>query len=369
MSAFNRFNILNDDADDSPSPRKTATAPQPPLPIETKTQKSGGPAARSGRYYARGGAPKPVEPPVEETQAAPVRFDRTEGRPGVSAGLMKRADRGRGRGEGRGRGRGASGNKDRHSRTAIVTSSPHALVFSDSDKQVNQGWGADTGRAELASDRQADADVAAESQTPAEGGADWGAGGEASWGAAGDATADVTAEGGAAAATGADGEQKAARAAPEEEKTITYDEYLKSKTNTLSDLVGAVESRRANEGAEEDLFKDAQVLLKPEEEYFNKPKSNRVKSQKEQKEKITIEIDGQFSEPPGGRGARGGRGRGAPRGRGGRGRGGRGGYGGYANGANGAPGVDVEDTSAFPTLDAPLRNKERTTRKPVKQDS
>lgn len=151
---------------------------------------------------------------------------------------------------------------------------------------------------------------------------------------------------------------------------MTLDEYLSKKTDGLSGIIGSTQPRKANEGAGEDLFAGAQQLLREEEEvddfYVGKPKAQRAPKAKEVKEKITIEIDGQFADanPRGGRGrGRGDRGgfRGDSRGgdgfRGGRGdfrgRGGdrRGGRGGFRGGRNDGPrAVNVDDKMAFPSL-------------------
>ncbi len=51
---------------------------------------------------------------------------------------------------------------------------------------------------------------------------------------------------------------------------MTLDEYLAQKDQSaLAELVGSVGRRKANEGAGEDLFKDAkQVTQEEEEAYF-----------------------------------------------------------------------------------------------------
>lgn len=55
-------------------------------PKKAQQQQKTGPASRSGRYYARGGGPKPqaAETTVDESSVPTARFDRTEGRPGTS---------------------------------------------------------------------------------------------------------------------------------------------------------------------------------------------------------------------------------------------------------------------------------------------
>ncbi|KAG9005447.1 hypothetical protein FRB94_001532 [Tulasnella sp. JGI-2019a] len=370
VAAANKFAaLLNDDEDSKPVASKQTSKPSAQSDAKKNESKSTGPAARSGNYYPRGGGRggKPQErdaaPAIPEDNAnTGARFERTENR-------GERGGRGRGRGE-RGRGRGAA-RMDRHSRTDIV----------DSEKQVNQGWGAD--KAEALTEAQGEADAQAEAdQTPAAAGdgPDWGEPPAADWGA--------PPEGGDAPAEGGGADSRPPRPVEEEDKTMTLEEFRASKSNTLADLVGETDTRVANEG--KDLFKDAKKLNKADgnESYFAGQTKTKAAKTKEKKQKETIEIDGQFSEPPGG-GFRGGRGRGEGRGgfrggdrgggdfrgggrdrgersdfrggRGGRGgggggggyggRGGRGGYGGpNGNARGGAAVVDVEDQSAFPSL-------------------
>lgn len=45
---------------------------------------------------------------------------------------------------------------------------------------------------------------------------------------------------------------------------------MAKKSSTLTELVGSVESRQANEGAGEDLFKEAEKLVRQDhQEYFS----------------------------------------------------------------------------------------------------
>ncbi|KAG8984179.1 hypothetical protein FRB90_005485 [Tulasnella sp. 427] len=340
VAGFNKFALLDGLA--TAKSKATTVSPAPEDPKRGQ-QPKGGPASRSGRYYARGGGPRPQggnndsnANAGEESSLPTQRFDRTEGRHDRGRGRG-----GAGRGEGRGRGRGGRPFRDdRHSKTNIV----------DSGKQVSQGWGGTDGNNELAVESAAEKD--AEAETKAEGGATWGEDApSASWGA----TEGTPAEGeGAAAAT--EGE-KAAPPVQEEDNTITFEEYRAKNTgNALAGLVGSTQVRKANEGAGEDLFAGAKQLLREEEEddfYVGKPKTQRAPKAKEVKERITIEIDGQFADAN----SRGGRGRGrGGRGdfRGGRGRGersdfrGRGGRGG--RGGAGQRAVNVDDKSAFPSL-------------------
>lgn len=131
--------------------------------------------------------------------------------------------------------------------------------ISDTSKQVSQGWGGTDGNHELAAESAAEKDAQAE--TKDEGGATWGDDAPAaSWGGDGAPAAE-----GEAAAAAPEGE-KAAAAEPEEDKTMTLDEYLSKKTDGLSGIIGSTQPRKANEGAGEDLFAGAQQLLREEEE-------------------------------------------------------------------------------------------------------
>lgn len=134
---------------------------------------------------------------------------------------------------------------------------------SDSEKQVNQGWGSDA--KEAVTEAQGEADAQAEAtQTPAavEGAPDWGTPAAADWGA-------PDAEAAATPAKEGDAEARPSRPVEEEDKTMTLEEYHASKTNNLAELVGSTGPREANEG-NADLFKDAQKLNKADgnESYF-----------------------------------------------------------------------------------------------------
>jgi plasminogen activator inhibitor 1 RNA-binding protein len=125
-------------------------------------------------------------------------------------------------------------------------------------------------------------------------------------------------------------------------------------------LLPKLEVRRANEGADESLWKDAIKVTKGEEEeaYFAGKAKAAPKARTQKAEKVYIPIEPTFQRPDRpSRGGRGGRGdRGGDRGdrgpRPGRGRGGRdrppnGNYGGYANSPSN---ISVDDESAFPSL-------------------
>lgn len=128
---------------------------------------------------------------------------------------------------------------------------------SDSDKKIHQGWGGDEGSAELKVEEQGAQDAVFEA--PA---ADWGT----------DANANEDAWG-VPAAPAESGEAKentapAENRVEEEDKTLTYDEYLAQQKEKASVGVPQLETRRANDG--DDAFKDAvQITKDEEEEYFS----------------------------------------------------------------------------------------------------
>ncbi|KAK7531735.1 uncharacterized protein J3D65DRAFT_638643 [Phyllosticta citribraziliensis] len=222
-------------------------------------------------------------------------------------------DGGRGRGRGGRGGRGPRGapRDDRHSKTGI----------SDHPKQAEKGWGGDDGNKELADE------IAGETIAKEEEGAD------------------IDAEASAAAA---------AQAA--EDKVKSYDEYLADLLEKKAQLNAGVAIRKPNEGAGK-KFPEGKTVERVEEEYFageNKEK-NRERSKKEKNQIDLGDIYGRGEERSGGfrggRGGRGGRGRGEGSFRGeGRGRGGP--RGGAPRGAPRGGAVNINDSSAFPSLGA-----------------
>lgn len=157
-----------------------------------------------------------------------------------------------------------------HSSFLLVLSEPssthidlHSICFlatSDTEKVVNQGWGADKGDAELIAEVQGAQD--AQKDAAAEG---WGAPAvdADAWGAAAGETP------AAAAATGDDAEKEGARKRREEEEeednTITLEEYL-AKKKAEESAIPKLEGRTV----ETSDFKDAVQLLREDskEVYF-----------------------------------------------------------------------------------------------------
>ncbi|KJA29197.1 hypothetical protein HYPSUDRAFT_61230 [Hypholoma sublateritium FD-334 SS-4] len=319
------------DAPAAPAPvTKDEPAPAPAAAARGTAQKSrGGPAARGGKYYPRGGKPKDA--------AAPAAADDSEGQKKFEGREPRDATRARGRGRGAPRG-GRGRPFDRHSQTGKT----------DSDKKLHQTWGGDDGNTELKTEEAAVVDAAAETT-----GAEWG--GEtpaADWGGA-----ETTVDAWTAAATTetADAEAKPERrprrdAEPEEEdNTLTLDQYL-AQQKDKDTIVPKLETRKANDGAD-DIFKDAVALTKNEEEetYFVGKSKSAPKARAKKEEKVYLEIDARFERPDrgGGRGRGRGEARGGDRARGTRGRGAP--RGGRQNG-NSAPTVNVDDQTAFPSL-------------------
>lgn len=191
-------------------------------------------------------------------------------------------------------------------------------VYSGSDKQAAQSWGATEGTAELKDEQAGDAIAQTEQK---------------------DALA----------------EDAAAEAAAEEEaeKQVSYTDYLAQQAEKKAALDAGLNVRSANEGSKLDKkWANAKPLENEEEEYFAGT-GGKAQRQRERKVKQTIDFDPRFVEPErtrggrggrgGGRGGRGGERGGSDRGRGGNFRGGRGGREGNAP-------INTSDQSAFPSL-------------------
>jgi plasminogen activator inhibitor 1 RNA-binding protein len=136
-------------------------------------------------------------------------------------------------------------------------------LCSDTQKSINQGWGAEEGTAELKAEEAAIKDASAEA-APA---ADWAAPADAAadWAAPADGAA--PAEGGAKADR--EGRPPRREREPEEEdNTLTLEQYLaqqKEKDSIVPKLEGV---RKANEGADANIWKDVVALEKSEEDAY-----------------------------------------------------------------------------------------------------
>jgi len=371
VASKNLFALLDEDADHAQVDDTSKVAQPAPVAEETPTNNKNprgrsGPASRGGRYYQRGGARS--SPVIGDTQEEPVANDNRNRR-------VDGDDRGRGRGRGRG-GRGAArggGGAPRRGREFDRQSG----TLPDSEKRVQQGWGGENGTRELENEESAIADAKAEggnvsndwgadaTATPAADTNDWAGTGAAAaatnedgWGT----TAETPAATNTAAAEGGEetGGRKGRRFEEEEEdNTLTLDQYLAQRKEKENELLPKLEGvRKANEGSDETLWKNAVQVAKNDEEgsYFVGKTKSAPKARAKKAEKEVIEIEAKFERPARGGGRGRGRGDGGDRGerRGGRGRG-RGGD----RGANrsfghggGAPtsNINMDDQSAFPSL-------------------
>lgn len=179
----------------------------------------------------------------------------------------------------------------------------------------------------------------------------------------------------------ADGEgETSAPAEPEGPKQLSYEAYLAEQAKKKLDLGGTPEARKPNEGSSKKFKEGKQLKRSEEEDAFIAGTGPKTKRERQQKDKNTLDLEGQIYKAPDTEGGRGGRGRGrgrgsrggdsfpprgrgdSPRGRGdsprsrgegrGRGRGGeRGDYRG-GRGSRGQSGPNVDDQTAFPSLGA-----------------
>ncbi|ORY29352.1 hypothetical protein BCR39DRAFT_532456 [Naematelia encephala] len=363
----NPFDILGDDGDDSSSPApakvekkpEAAPAPQRNVPgAAPKNDKPAGNGSGRGRNAPRGGArggyrgegqPRNTGPTADEgvTEGAETAggFDGERIAPSRKfRGDIDRHTKGprgtrpnRGVTSGGHTSRGGSGG----ARTPAQGGERRQFErksggLPDSQKKIEHGWGSNEGGAELGAELEGEKDAEVEeAQTPAGEDGGWAAPDAAP---AAEATPDAAAE-------------------PEEPEEVqkSYDEFLAERTAAaLSAGLGKKEVRTVNS---ETLEGKAFVRETIDEFFSGKEKAAAAKAKAPKKEKIFIEVDGQFSSPAGrptrGTGERGGRGgRGAGRGRGeGRGRGApRGGA--SRGGARSGPGFNGQDQSAFPALGA-----------------
>ncbi|WVQ82666.1 hypothetical protein IAT38_004798 [Cryptococcus sp. DSM 104549] len=366
----NLFDLLGDD-DESPAPAPKAAAPKkveaaPAKAVPGSAPRGGAAGGARGRgSYPTRGAPRNVyrgdDRPVD-TEAADAGFD------GERVAPPKRSFAGR----------DAHTKGPRGNRPARGTSGGHTSFGSghykggkvpaqagerrqferrnqnggtDSQKKVEHGWGANTGEAELKDEVEGEKDAETEEaapQTPAEGG--WGADNEAP------------------ATTGWDAETPAAaEAEPEEPEEVTksYDEYLAEKAAAALEIagLGKKQGREVSSEIEGKAFVKEGI-----DEFFSGKAKTEAKHKAPKKEKVYIEVDGQFAQPAGDRrgprrdGDRPERREGGERS--GRGRGARGGFGGQRGSARGGAGaraprggrapaaINANDTTAFPALGA-----------------
>jgi plasminogen activator inhibitor 1 RNA-binding protein len=157
---------------------------------------------------------------------------------------------------------------------------PQFQLFRDSDKKVHQSWGGDDGVAELKTEEAATNDATEEKAAVN----DWAANGETPaddpWGAPAPASEAAPADDPWAtpATAPTDGDKAAERESrprrerePEEEdNTLTLEQYLAQKKEQDASLVPKLEVRKANDGADDSIWKDAVELKKGDDQqaYF-----------------------------------------------------------------------------------------------------
>ena len=158
---------------------------------------------------------------------------------------------------------------------------------SDSDKKIHQGWGGDNGNNEYKTEQAASVDAAVESGTnewnaeSAPTAADWTTGTDTAvnaWVSSipnAAAAADPWNSNESATAPAPDndkpeGRPRRDREPEEEDNTLTLSQYLAQQKEKDSAIPKLENTRKANEGAGDDLWKDAIPLSKNEEEdaYF-----------------------------------------------------------------------------------------------------
>lgn len=333
VATKNPFAVLEEDSSSRPSsppaapPAIPAKSSTPPAARGNQRERGKGPASRGGRYYPRGGgANKPAD--ATRDPAATTTEEPAAGAEGTKRRFDGERKDGRGRGRG-GRGGGRGRTFDRHSATGKT----------DSDKKVHQSWGGDDGNTELKVEEAAGDDAAQESNTNA----DWAGLGNADtggdWGA-------PPAEEATPAQVNGEGEQPESRRRnkeEEEDNTLTLDQYLAQQKEKESAVVPKLETRKANEGADDTIWTGTTRLEKGDgESYFTGKTKNTAKPRIEKKEKVFLEIDAHFERPSRGGRGRGGGGDKGERGRGGRGRG--------RGGATSTPVISMNDEAAFPSL-------------------
>jgi len=157
-----------------------------------------------------------------------------------------------------------------------------SYFLSDTDKRIHQSWGGDDGNTELKTEEAVTNDVAVEGAAANDWGPDtapasndWGATetnpAEDPW-----ATPAAAPEGAATATPAADAEKPEREGRPrrerepeEEDNTLTLEQYLAQKKEKEGSLVPKLEgTRKANEGADGNIWKDVVPLQKEEENSY-----------------------------------------------------------------------------------------------------
>lgn len=322
VASKNQFDILGNDLGEESDPEPTRVVDKP-LPRTTK-RNAPDVAPQAPRGHERGGqASRGGGFRANDADREGLRADR---HPGRLAGGSREDGTYEGRGARGGRGRRGA-RDDRHSRTGRV----------DTEKEVAQGWGRQTGDAEWTDEKAGEAIAQAD---------------EKAAGVETEPDGPVGAEGNH---PGGDADPPAANEEPEPvDNTKSYADYLAELAEKRLAL-GAPEARKPNENAQSEKWAQAKELKRnDEEDEFIAGSGPKAKRDRQRKEKNYIDIEHRPMEPP--RAGRGGRGRGEGRGEY-RGRGRGEGRGNYRRGGGGGRGADesvnLDDPAAFPTLGGP----------------
>lgn len=265
-STRNPFDALGEDYDPSapvekPQPKVVEAAPKEVVAKQTTSKKrdptrqSAGESRRGGEFVSRGGrSGKPRGAPNSNEAFSK---DKTVGHDANAAKPVEdTVSRGTARGRGRGRGSGARREYDRR----------NASGKTDTAKATEQSWG-----------NEAEAQQSATAEPT-----------------------DVKDPAAPEAAVAPEAESAAVE--EEEDNTVSYEEYLKQKAQKALNL-SAPKAREANEGADDSKWADKEFTRDGDkDEYFAGIKKTKAVSQKERKQKETLEIEQKFYQAPPARG-------------------------------------------------------------------
>lgn len=255
-------------------PKAAESAPKEIIAKQTTSKKrdpsrqTAGENRRGGDYIPRGeksGKPRSAQNANEEFAK-----DKSIGHDANAANPVEETatrEGGRGRGRGRGRGSGARREYDRR----------NASGKTDTAKATEQSWGNEAEAQQSATAEPVD------DKDPAA----WGAqGGDDAW-----QTQEVDTEVGT----------KADNAPVQgEDKTISYEEYLKQKAEKILNI-SSLSIRQANDGADDSKWVSQEIKRQSiKEEYFagTQKGGKGSGSQRERKQKETLEIEQQFYQAP-----------------------------------------------------------------------
>lgn len=258
----NPFSALGEDYDPSApvevvKPKPVDPAPKEIVAKQTTSKKrdparqTAGESRRGGDYVPRGGrAGKPRGPPNANEALSK---DKSVGhQANAEKSTEDTVSRGTARGRGRGRGSGARREFDRR----------NASGKTDTAKATEQSWGNEAEAQQSATAEPTDPhDPAAAETTEAE------------------VAAPVETE-------------------EEEDNTVSYEEYLKQKKDQATTLA-ELKVRQANEGADDSKWGTKEFTREGQnDEYFAGIQKNKSNSQRERKQKETLEIEQRFYQAP-----------------------------------------------------------------------